>query len=129
MIISDMTHVGDMVRRRRVDRGLSQSELAAMTGTTRQWVSRFEQGKNDVTVGRLLEVAAALDLALDLRSPSAITRDRTTWSDHVRENHPAERDRQSDTGMYSAGVASVVKAIAESTQRRREAERERGRRA
>jgi transcriptional regulator with XRE-family HTH domain len=127
MIITDMTHVGDVVRRRRLDRGLSQSELAAMTGTTRQWVSRFEQGKNDVSVGRLLEVASALDLALDLRSPSAITRDRTTPSDDVHVDRSAGRDRRSDMGAFSAGVASVAKAIADAGQRRREAENERGR--
>lgn len=69
MLINDLRELGELIRRRRTERGLSQAELADKVGTTRQWVSRLEKGKNDIGAGRLLAVLDALDLNLDIRSP------------------------------------------------------------
>jgi len=63
---------------------LSQTELAEQTGTTRQWVSRLEKGKNDIGTARLLAVLGALELNLEIRPPrldliaKSVERGRTT---------------------------------------------------
>ena len=63
MIVTRESDIGEVVRRRRLALGLSQTQLAEQAATTRQWVSRLEQGRGDVTVSRLL---AILDVLCDL---------------------------------------------------------------
>lgn len=70
MIILDLPSLGARVRERRLELGLSQSELAESVGTTRQWLSRLEQGREGGSVARLLDVCDALDLVIELREPS-----------------------------------------------------------
>ncbi|MBC7763310.1 MAG: helix-turn-helix transcriptional regulator [Candidatus Saccharibacteria bacterium] len=72
MLINDLVELGELIRRRRTDHGLSQNELAEQTGTTRQWVSRLEKGKNDIGTARLLAVLAVLELNLDIRPPRLV---------------------------------------------------------
>ncbi|PSL38300.1 helix-turn-helix protein [Labedella gwakjiensis] len=120
MIITDMSQVGDVVRQRRTERGLSQSQLAELTGTTRQWVSRFEQGKNDVSVGRLLDVAEALDLTLDLRSPQRHLDGPRATSGAI-DTTTRRAPRPDDGERLSAGVAAIAKTIVDLTNRRRAA--------
>lgn len=69
MLVNDLNELGELVRRRRTSLGLSQSALAEQIGSTRQWVSRLESGKNDLSAARLLAVLDALELNLDLRPP------------------------------------------------------------
>jgi len=65
---------GSAVRRARNDRGLSQTELAAMAGVGRPWLSELETGKRTAELGRALSVLSALDLAITL-VPSPTTTD------------------------------------------------------
>lgn len=69
MLINDLVELGELIRKRRTELDLSQTELAEKVGATRQWVSRLEKGKNDVTALRLLAVIDALELNLDVRAP------------------------------------------------------------
>lgn len=70
MIITSSADLGERIRRRRVERGLSQTELAERVDATRQWVSRLEQGRDGAGVQRLLAVLDALDLVWEVRAPS-----------------------------------------------------------
>lgn len=70
MIITSSTDLGERIRRRRVECGLSQTELAERINATRQWVSRLEQGRDGAGVQRLLAVFDALDLVWEVRAPS-----------------------------------------------------------
>ncbi|GAA1805774.1 helix-turn-helix transcriptional regulator [Agromyces neolithicus] len=70
MLVNDLAELGDLIRRRRTSLGLSQTELAEQVGSTRQWVSRLEKGKNDISTARLFAVLDALELNLDLRPPT-----------------------------------------------------------
>jgi y4mF family transcriptional regulator len=54
------------VRGRRRELGLSQVELAAGIGVSRDWVSDFESGKATVEMGLVLRVLEALRLRIDL---------------------------------------------------------------
>ena len=69
VLINDLAELGALIRRRRTELSLSQSELADMVETTRQWVSRLEKNKNDIGTARLLAVLDALELNLDIRPP------------------------------------------------------------
>lgn len=69
MLTSDLVELGELIRQRRADLSLSQNELAKQIGTTQQWVSRLEKGKNDIGTARLLAVLAALEMNLDIRPP------------------------------------------------------------
>jgi transcriptional regulator with XRE-family HTH domain len=62
---------------RRVEQGLSQTEVAARMGTSQSAVARLESGDADVRLSTLERYASALDRRLD-------------WSLHARgDDHPA----------------------------------------
>jgi len=71
MFVNNLADLGDLIRRRRTSLGLSQTELAEQIASTRQWVSRLEKGKNDISTARLFAVLEALELNLDIRPPRA----------------------------------------------------------
>jgi DNA-binding Xre family transcriptional regulator len=52
------------LRRLRAERGLSQSDLARVTGISSSFLSLVEQGRSDITIGRLLRLAEFYDLEI-----------------------------------------------------------------
>jgi predicted transcriptional regulator len=60
--------IADKVAERRVDRGLSQRELAELVGTTQSAIARLERGGRPPRIDTLLKIAEALDcdLAVEL---------------------------------------------------------------
>jgi transcriptional regulator with XRE-family HTH domain len=56
--------VGAKVRMLRVDRGISQSELAERIGVTFQQVQEYEQGANRVGASRLAQIASVLGVSV-----------------------------------------------------------------
>lgn len=56
--------IGRAVREKRVEAALTQRQLAARVGTTRQWVNRLEQGSTRAAMSRVVDVLAALGLEL-----------------------------------------------------------------
>ena len=61
--------IADDVAARRVEQGLSQRELAELTGTTQSAIARLERGGRPPRIDTLLRIAAALDceLVVELR--------------------------------------------------------------
>ena len=63
--------VGRNVRRIRQEKGLTQEQLAAVSGFSQQYISGLEQGRRNPTVVTLYELATALGVVyLDLLQPS-----------------------------------------------------------
>lgn len=58
---NDRYEVGQKIRERRQELGLSQDELADRIGTSRNYISRHENGKNDMSISTLFQYAAALE--------------------------------------------------------------------
>lgn len=56
--------IGRAVRQKRVESELTQHQLAARIGATRQWVNRLEQGSTQAAMSRVMDVLAALGLEL-----------------------------------------------------------------
>jgi DNA-binding XRE family transcriptional regulator len=61
---------GDIVRKARIKAGLTQDELAHRAGTTRFYISRFENNKSDIelsTFKRIIESGLGKRLTLDIK--------------------------------------------------------------
>ena len=55
--------VGQRVRSRRLEIGMSQEKLAELLGVTFQQVQKYEKGVNRIAVSRLLDIANALEVS------------------------------------------------------------------
>ena len=55
--------VGQRVRSRRLEIGMSQERLAELLGVTFQQVQKYEKGVNRIAVSRLLDIATALEIS------------------------------------------------------------------
>lgn len=63
-----LTRLGTTVRSLRLDRGLSQADLAKAADVSRQWIINLEQGSTEgLEVGRLMRVLDQLDASLTIR--------------------------------------------------------------
>ena len=58
--------IADQVTDRRRDLGLSQAELAELTGTTQSAIARLESGGRPPRIDTLLRIANALDCELEV---------------------------------------------------------------
>jgi len=55
-------HVGERIRLRRTERGLTQEQLAAALDVSYQQVQKYETGANRISAGRIYEIARKLDV-------------------------------------------------------------------
>lgn len=55
------TRLGDQIRQRRLNRGLTQAELATLAGVTRQKIIAIEKGNLSVGMSAYARALAALD--------------------------------------------------------------------
>ncbi len=62
--IPDASDLGHLIRDARKAQGLTQDELAGMTGTGRRFISELENGKETSQLGKVLLVLGALGIAL-----------------------------------------------------------------
>ena len=58
--------IAERVAERRVERGLSQRELAELVGTTQSAIARLERGGRPPRIDTLLRIADALDCDLNV---------------------------------------------------------------
>lgn len=56
--------LGQRVRARRLEIGMSQERLAELLGVTFQQVQKYEKGVNRIAASRLFDIAAALDMPI-----------------------------------------------------------------
>jgi len=66
MIASSAVDLGAMLREARQAKKMSQSELAAMVGVSRQWVISVEKGAPTARVGLMLVALRCVDLLVDV---------------------------------------------------------------
>jgi y4mF family transcriptional regulator len=65
-----MQAIAEAVRRTRRDHGLTQSDLAGLSGTGPRFISELENAKPTVAMNKVLAVLATLGLRLDVREIS-----------------------------------------------------------
>jgi len=56
--------LGQRVRSRRLEIGMSQERLAEILGVTFQQVQKYEKGVNRIAASRLLDICSALDVSI-----------------------------------------------------------------
>ena len=66
---NDAYEIGQKIRARREELGLSQDDLADRTGTSRVAVSRHENGVNEMSICTLCQYADALETTIQQLSP------------------------------------------------------------
>ena len=64
---SDITAIAHAVREARRREGMTQTELAGLSGTGLRFVSELERGKPNVALNKVVAVLSALGLRLDVR--------------------------------------------------------------
>ncbi|MCK9248615.1 MAG: helix-turn-helix domain-containing protein [Solirubrobacteraceae bacterium] len=80
-------HLAAVLRGRRLDLDLTQADVAARAGVSRQWLSGLERGRAGAEVGLVLRVLDVLDLRMDLTpvdaGPSTASAGPGRPGDHV----------------------------------------------
>jgi HTH-type transcriptional regulator / antitoxin HipB len=61
-------NIGAIIRDKRIDNGLSQTELAKKIGASRFWVAEVERGKPRAELGLVLKALRALRLDLKIEA-------------------------------------------------------------
>ncbi len=62
--------IGRLIRRFRLQKGLSQMGLAELIGVSYQQVQKYESGKSSISIERLIDIAEALDMPVSKFFPS-----------------------------------------------------------
>ncbi|MGH7687311.1 MAG: helix-turn-helix domain-containing protein [Candidatus Dormibacteria bacterium] len=70
-----MADLAAAVRGRRLALSLSQRELAARAGVSRDWINSFEAGKSTVELGHVIRLIDALGLSLSIDDIDAVASD------------------------------------------------------
>jgi DNA-binding XRE family transcriptional regulator len=58
-------HVGARIRERRIKLGLTQRQFAVLIGVSHQQVHKYERGTNNISAGRLFEIAHVLSVPVN----------------------------------------------------------------
>ncbi len=69
--IKTIEALGQAVRARRLEKKLSQAELAQRMGVERKWVVRLEAGNQAAEIGNVLKAMKVLDLELKAIEPGS----------------------------------------------------------
>jgi transcriptional regulator with XRE-family HTH domain len=104
------SHVGERVRARRLELGMSQTALAEAVGITFQQIQKYENGANRVSASRLWQFAAVLGVPVDFffdglgknELPAAI----------ARRLDSERRDAVPRDGMIDADTVELARRIA-----------------
>jgi y4mF family transcriptional regulator len=83
MTVHSVADLAGVIRGTRLDRGLSQADLARGSGVSRKWISEFEAGKSTVELSLVMRVLEALDLDMSLSASSASTVSCEDEQDHI----------------------------------------------
>ena len=64
--LEDVKAIGNLIKEIRKAQGLTQEDLAGISGTGRRFISDVENGKANIQIGKLLLIINALGLGLYL---------------------------------------------------------------
>jgi transcriptional regulator with XRE-family HTH domain len=81
--------IGKRIRRRRMQLGLSQHEVASAAGVRFQQIQKYECGGNRIAASRLWLVAQALDTSVSFFFEGLTPLAKTTADAPSRERRPA----------------------------------------
>lgn len=62
----DINYLGNVIRNERKKQGLTQEQLASVTGVGVRFIREIENGKNTAQIGKLLHVMAMLGIKVSI---------------------------------------------------------------
>ena len=65
-IIYETTDIGKLVRKKRLENGLTQFQLADISGTGTRFISELENGKQTMQIGMVLDMLHVLGLDISI---------------------------------------------------------------
>jgi HTH-type transcriptional regulator/antitoxin HipB len=68
MVVHTTEAIGELLRQRRRDLGLTQEQVAGIAGVNRRVLGELERGKATVQLGIALEIARVLGLDVEIHS-------------------------------------------------------------
>jgi transcriptional regulator with XRE-family HTH domain len=103
--------IGQLIKKIRKNKGLSQMKLASMLGISYQQLQKYEYGRSQISIGRLKQIADVLDISINtfIQEPSRVPEiDEHVWLSHneVRllklfRRLRDEKEQESIMGMFS----------------------------
>ncbi len=111
-------YIGERIRRRRTQLGLTQEQLARTIGVSYQQIQKYETGANRIPAGSLHLIARRLDVSLDYFLAGFEEREEGDGAagHGARDRSLIELARSfsevNDTGVKAA-LAALVKAVVE----------------
>jgi transcriptional regulator with XRE-family HTH domain len=110
-------HVGERIRSRRAELGLTQEQLAEALNVSYQQIQKYETGANRISAGRIFELARKLDVDLSYffeGLPVDAPAEQPPLEHGGRQRSAIELVRkfaQIEDASVRAAIAGLVKAI------------------
>jgi transcriptional regulator with XRE-family HTH domain len=118
-------YVGERVRSRRTELGMTQHDLAQALGISYQQVQKYETGANRVSSGRLYEIAQKLEVDIahffDGLEPTAPSRPMEHGGKNRATIELARNFTEIDDGELRAAISGLIKSLAGRPRRRKAA--------
>lgn len=122
--------LGQRVRTRRLEIGMSQEKLAELLGVTFQQVQKYEKGVNRIAASRLFDIASALDMPvsrffenLSARAAAGVAETQRDFVDDVLATPEGAQMMALFAGIKNVKVrrrvVELVRALAEEEQGKR----------
>jgi transcriptional regulator with XRE-family HTH domain len=106
-------NTGSRIQARRKQLGMSQEELAHLTGTNQKQISRYENNKNDITGDKLIVMARVLQTTTDwvlglTDNPEQPMPPEQDWTPYEREILTLMHNRDEE---YQKRVVEIAKLV------------------
>jgi len=110
-------HVGERVRSRRAELGLTQHDLAEMLGISYQQVQKYETGANRVSAGRLFRMSQRLGCAIGFFFDGLENNEPVQVLEHGAANRTtselARNVNRLPSGNVKGAISTLVRALAD----------------
>jgi transcriptional regulator with XRE-family HTH domain len=110
-------HVGERIRRRRAELGMTQHDLAQMLGISYQQVQKYETGANRVSAGRLFTMSQRLGCHVgyffDGLDPTAAPEDLAHGAANRTTIELARNFSRLPSGSVKGAISTLVRALAD----------------
>lgn len=74
-----MNRINNLIKEKRIEKGLTQQELANAIGITRNYISDIENGRYTPSLKTTIKLASYLDLNLNLLSSMSEIQNKANW--------------------------------------------------
>lgn len=105
-----MSDVGNRIRRYRLERGMSQAQLAEKAGRKRSAIGNYESGAREPDYDTLTALARALEVSVSALLGEMGSDDDALWS--LRESLRRDPDRRMLFSLAANGSAQAVRQAA-----------------